>query len=139
MNAQLDSSITASFLESGRTMANAGNVAAVVAGIAVAIVHSSVGRLLFAASMLCWLTGCWFAVRVSIDTALFRQLAGESECSWRRLDELLIDWRFRRTAEDRCVGDRQRSAVALWRGQAVTLAIQLVVLTAAVLWEVTGV
>jgi hypothetical protein len=138
MNAQLDSSMTASFLESGQTLASAGNVAAVVAGVAGATVHLAVVRLLFAASMLCWLVECWFAVRVRIDALLFRQLAGESEGDWRRLDELLINWGFARSSKDSGVSDRGRGAVALWRNQAVTLAIQLATLLGAIVCEVTG-
>ena len=42
MNAQLDSSMTASFLESGQTLASAGNVAAVILGVAGATVHLAI-------------------------------------------------------------------------------------------------
>ena len=96
MNVQVDSSLTASFLESGQMLAKAGNAAAVVAGITGVTVYSDAVRLLLAGSMLCWVFECWFAVRVRIDASLFRQLAGESEGEWRRLDELLIEWGFPR-------------------------------------------
>jgi hypothetical protein len=139
MNVQVESSLTASFLESGQMLAKAGNAAAVIAGITGGIVYSAAVRLLLAGSMLCWLIECWFALRVRIDASLFRQLAGESQGEWRRLDELLVEWGFPRPAEDRSVSDRSRSAVALWRSQAVTLAIQLLSLVAAVLLEAIGI
>jgi hypothetical protein len=139
MNAQLDSSITASFLESGQMLANTGNAGAMVAGIAGVTAHSGFARLLAIGSMLCWLIQCWFAVRVKIDASLFRQLAGQSERSWRRLDELLMEWGFPRTSEDGSLGDRKRGAMTLWRSQAVALAIQLAILAGAVLFEVNGV
>jgi hypothetical protein len=139
MNVQVDSSLTASFLESGQMLAKAGNAGAVVAGITGALVYSAAVRLLLAGSILCWLFECWFAVRVRIDVSLFRQLAGKSQGEWHRLDELLIDWGFPCSAEDRSVTDRSRRAVALWRSQAVTLAIQLFSLVTAVLLEATGI
>jgi hypothetical protein len=138
MNVRVDSSLTASFLESGQMLAHAANVAALVAGVASVTVHSAFVRVLLAGSMLCWLVECWFAVRVTIDASMFRQLAGESEGNWRRLDELLIDWGFPRMPEGRSVGNRSRCAITLWRRQAVTLAIQLATLVAAGILEATG-
>src|ERR1700733_8883941 len=132
MSVQVDSSLTASFLESGQTLAKAGNAAAVVAGITGVTVHSDAVRLLLAGSILCWLFECWFAVRVRIDMSFFRHLAGESESEWGRLDELLIEWGFPRPEEGRSASDRSHGAVALWRGQAITLAIQLASLFASV-------
>jgi hypothetical protein len=139
MNAQLDSSLTASFLESGQMLANVGNAAAVVAGIAGVTVHSAVARLLVTGSISCWLIECWFAVRVKIDASLFRQMTRESEGDWRRLDELLVEWGFPRTPGDRSVDDRRCTAMKLWRSQAVTLVIQLAILATGVLFEVTGI
>jgi hypothetical protein len=136
VNTQLDSSLAASFLESGQILANASNAAAVVAGIAGLTLHSTIARPLLAVSMLCWLIECWFAARVKIDASLFRQLSTESNDNWQQLDELLIDWGFPRTPESRSVGDRSRSAVALWKGQALALAIQLVTLAIVFLYEV---
>jgi hypothetical protein len=75
MNAELDSRVTASFLESGQ-LANASHAAAVVAGFGAVAAHSAVAGFLFSSSMLCWLCECWFAVRVAIDASLFRRLAG---------------------------------------------------------------
>lgn len=135
MSAQLDSNLTASFLESGRTLAGLGNAAAVIAGLGSIAGHSKFGRLLFACSMFCWLAGCWFTVRVRIDAALFRQLAAEPESGWQRLDALLTAWGFLRTPIERSVEDRTRGAIALWRKQAFTLAIHLASLIVALLWE----
>jgi hypothetical protein len=138
MNDQLVSNTTVSFLESGRMLARVSNAAAVVAGVGSVIVHSAI-RLLFAGSMLCWLVEVWFAVRVHIDASLFRQLAGESESSWKRLDELLTSYGYHRPSENCSVSDRASRAMALWRHQVATLAIQLASLAIALLCEVTGI
>jgi hypothetical protein len=138
MNDQLVSNTTASFLESGRMLAPVSNAAAVVAGVGGVTVHSAV-RLLFVGSMLCWLVECWFAVRVHIDASLFRQLAGEPESNWRRLDELLTSYGRHRPSDNGNVSDRACRAMALWRRQIATLVIQLASLGAALLFEVTGI
>src|SRR5207248_2999265 len=74
MNSGLDDSITASFLESGWTLARASHTAALVAGIGSAAAHSTVQRIVFSGSLVWWLVMCWFAVRVTIDASLFRHL-----------------------------------------------------------------
>ena len=138
MNTGLDNRITASFLESGRMLARTSHTAALVAGIGSAAAHSTVPRIVFSGSLLCWLVECWFAVRVAIDASLFQHLAGEPEDQWRRLDELLDCWALRRTAEGRSTADRSRGAIALWRRQAVALTMQVVMVIAAFLLQVTG-
>jgi hypothetical protein len=138
MNSTLDAIIIASFLESGRTLARASHTAALVAGIGSAAAPSTVPRILFSGSLMCWLVECWFAVRVTIDASLFRHLTGDSADGWRRLDQLLKVWRLRGTAEGRSTAERSRGAIALWRMQAVVLAIQLAMLIAAVILQAMG-
>jgi len=138
MNTGLDEHITSIFLESGQTLALISHTAALVAGIGSAAAHSTVPRAMFGGSLVWWLVECWFAVCVAIDASLFRHLAGEREDRWRRLDEFLASWDLRKTAQGRSAADRNRGAMALWRMQAVTLTIQLVMLIAAVLFQVVG-
>lgn len=138
MNTGFDEHITSIFLESGQTLTLISHTAALLAGIGSATAHSTVPRAMFGGSLVWWLVECWFAVRVAIDAWLFRHLAGEPEDRWRRLDELLSGWGLRKTAQDRSAADRRRGAMALWRMQAVTLTIQLVMLIAAVLLQVVG-
>jgi hypothetical protein len=138
MNAELDSRVTASFLESGQILANASHAAAVVAGFGTAAAHSAIAGLLFSSSMLCWLCECWFAVRVAIDASLFRRVADESEDGWRQVDEWMNACGFLRLSEGRSIADRARGAVALWRRQAVALAIQFAILIAAVFVQTEG-
>jgi hypothetical protein len=138
MNASLDDRITLSILESGQMLAWASHAAALVAGIGTAAAHSTVPRLVFGGTLLCWLVECWFAVRVAIDAALFRHLASEGDDRWRRLDELMDKWGLRRTNESRSTAERTRAAIGLWRRQAAALTVQLVMLIAAVLLQAVG-
>jgi hypothetical protein len=138
MNAELDSRVAASFLESGGILANASDVAAVVAGFGTVAAHSAIAGLLFSSSMLCWLCECWFAVRVAIDASLFLRVADESEDGWRQVDEWINAFGFLRAREGRSVADRARGAVALWRRQAVALAIQFAILIAALFVQTEG-
>jgi len=138
MNTGLDEHITSIFLESGQTLALISHTAALVAGIGSAAAYSTVPRAMFGGSLVWWLVECWFAVRVAIDASLFRHLPGEGEDRWRRLDELVAGWGLGKTAQGRSAADRSRGAMALWRRQAVTLTIQLVMLIAAVLLQVVG-
>ena len=132
MSADLESRLTARFLDSGRMLANAGHVAALVAGAGAVAAPSTVGRLAFGSSLLAWTIGCWFAVRVTIDTSLFHLLAEEPEDGWRRLDELLRDSRLRRMPHGRTVADRTAGAIGLGRRQTIALGIQLATLLTAV-------
>lgn len=132
MKPDFECSVTASFLESGRVLANAGHAGAVVAGIGIAFAHAPLVRMVFAASILCWLVECWLAVRVAIDASLFRVLAAESEDGGKKLDELLTGWGFGRHVKARSIPDRGRGALALWRGQVAVLAIELTAIAAGV-------
>lgn len=129
---------TASFLESGRVMANAGHAGAMIAGIGIAFSHTPLVRVIFAAAMLCWLVECWLAVRVAIDASLFRALALEPEDGGRKLDELLSGWGLRRQLTERSMADRSRAALALWRKQAAILAVELAAAVAGALIHVVG-
>jgi hypothetical protein len=135
MSADMDCRLTASFLESGQALVNTGHAAAVIAGLGVVATHSAAVRLLFCGSMVCWVTECWFAVRVTIDASLFRHLACEPEDAWQRLDELRSEWGFRIARETRSAVDRQRGAIALWRRQAKALAVQVTILIAAIAFQ----
>jgi hypothetical protein len=124
---------TASLLDSGRTLAHASHVAAVVAGVGVILAHAAVVRVVCAVSMSCWLAGCYFAVRVAIDASLFRELAGDPSERCRDLNEWL------HSDAERTLADRNRGALALWRWQVVLLVVQLTALAAAVLLRVAGI
>jgi hypothetical protein len=131
MTGDLDSLLTASLLESGSALAQASHVAAVIAGFGGVASHSAAARLVFSSSILCWLAGCWFAVRVAIDAKLFRRLASEPEDAWQRLDELRSDWGFLKPRVGRSVVGRRRAAITLWRRQLISLAMQFAILITA--------
>jgi hypothetical protein len=135
MNSGLDSRVIASFLESGRTMANAGQAAAIVAGFGSIAGHAALPRLLFASSLVCWLAEGCFAARVRLDAALFQHLAEQPEEPWRRVDELVNSLSHRRAGEHRDIEDRRRGALTLWRRQVIALALQFVILISAVFLE----
>src|SRR5260370_20186849 len=82
--------LTASFLDSGRVLANAGNAAAIVAGIGCVVPGPSCSRFVLAGSLLFWFVECWFAVRVAIDSSLFRVMAADTEEAGRQLDAMLV-------------------------------------------------
>ncbi len=131
MKPEFECSVTASFLESGRVLANAGHAGAIVAAFGAAFAHGRGNQMMFAASILCWLVECWVAFRVAIDASLFRALATDPEDGGRMLDELLTGWGLRRNLQPRSLSDRSRAAIGLWRRQAAALAIQLTALAAA--------
>jgi hypothetical protein len=135
MKPKFQCSVTASFLDSGQVLANAGHAAAVVAGVGVALEHSLAVRLLFAFSILCWPVGCYFAVRVAVDRSLFRVLAGDPENGGRLLDELLQSWSFAKGGKERSMEDRSRGALALLRRLAIFVTVQLAALVAGILLQ----
>jgi len=139
MRPDFECGATASVLDSGRTLASASNVAAIVAGISVALVHSKAVQIACTVSMLCWLVGCYFAVRVTIDASLFRQLAANHVEACGDLDEWLRRLGWLRGETDRSLTDRTRAALALWRRQVVLLALQLMALATAILLGVAGI
>jgi len=122
----------------GAVLANTGHAGAVVAGIGSAFTQAPTIQMIFAASILCWLVGCWLAVRVAIDASLFRALAAEPEDGGKKLDELLTGWGLRRNLKERGMADRSRGALGLWRRQVAALAIQLTALAAAIVIQAVG-
>jgi hypothetical protein len=125
MSDNIGCGLTASFLDSGRAIANAGNTAAIVAGIGCIVAGPGYGRWVLAGSLLFWFVECWFAVRVAIDRSLFRVLATDADEGGRQLDAML-------NRAGRPLPDRTRGALALWRKQIAALAIQLAVLAAGI-------
>ncbi len=122
MSDNIGCGLTASFLDSGRVLANAGNAAAIVAGIGSIVSGPSAGRWVMAGSLLIWFVECWFAVRIAIDCSLFRVLAADPDEGGRQLDVML-------NRGGRTLDDRARGALALWRKQIAALAVQLTMLT----------
>jgi type IV secretory pathway TrbD component len=136
MSSDFSCGLTASFLDSGRILANAGNALAIVAGIGCVVAGPSCGRWVLAGSLLVWFVECWFAVRVAIDSSLFRVLAANPEEAGRQLDAML----FRTaTVRERPLADRTRGAMNLWRKQIVALAVQLAALVAGIILKVANI
>ena len=131
MSNDISCGLTASFLDSGRVIANSGNAAAIIAGIGCIITGPTNSRLVLAGSLLLWLVENWFAVRVAIDSSLFRVLAADPEEASRQLDAKL-------NRGGRTLADRTRGALALWRKQIAALAIQLAALAAGIVLRIAN-
>ena len=131
MRAGFDCEVTAGFLESGRTLSNVANAAAIVAAV-------GAGGILLAVSLAAWLVESWFAVRVAIDRSLFRTLAAHPADGADWLDALLVDWKLVKAAKSRSMSDRSRGALRLWRMQAAALTVQLAALAAAIVLRVVN-
>jgi hypothetical protein len=130
MNDEVKPTTVASLLDSGATLANAGNAAAVIAGFGCLFAHSTSARAAFAAAILCWLVQCWLAVRIRIDASLFRMLAEDPGARARQMDELLIAWGLVKRIRERSLDQRCRAALRLWRFQVAAFAIQCCLLAA---------
>ncbi len=128
MRAGFDCHVTAAFLESGRTMSNAANTAALIAGIASI---SGTAHPLLAVSLIAWPLQTWYAVRVAIDRRLFETLATEPAEAAGWLDALLVDWKLHPAAPPRSLTGRSRGALRLLRLQSAALAVQLAALAGA--------
>jgi hypothetical protein len=124
-----DCKVTAGFLESGRTLSNVANAAAIIAGIAYWTL--SINKALLGFSLLAWFIESWFAVRVAIDRSLFRTLAEDPDDGPVWLDALLVDWKLVKAPKSRSMEDRSRGALRLWRLQAAALTVQLAALATA--------
>ena len=131
LRAGFDCEVTAGFLESGRTLSNVANAAAIIAGI-------STSGVLLVVSLAAWLVESWFAVRVAIDRSLFRTLAANPQDGADWLDALLVDWKLVKAATSRSMTDRSRGALRLWRMQAVALTVQLATLAAGIILRVVN-
>lgn len=120
----MSSNITASFLDSGRVLANAANAAAIVAGVGCMMTSPMYSRLALTGSILIWFLQSYYALRVAIDGSLFRLLAADPEEAARQLDNFL----GRSRTPGRSIDDRARGALTLWRRQIVAISLQLTAL-----------
>jgi hypothetical protein len=125
VRAGFDCEVTAGFLESGRTLSNVANAAAIIAAV-------SITGVLCVVSLAAWLVESWFAVRVAIDRSLFRTLAANPQDGADWLDALLLDWKLIPAAKSRSMQDRSRGALRLWRMQAAALTVQLLAMLAGI-------
>lgn len=116
MSEAFDCAATASFLESGKTLAYAANAAALLAGLGCVFGPTTwAARATLFGSLLCWSAQCWFALRVTIDASLFRALSADPDTT--RLDKLLSTWQFKAAPAPRSLSARSVAALALWRRQ----------------------
>jgi hypothetical protein len=135
---EFECGVIASVLDSGRTLAAAGHAAAVIAALGAGFAHTAPVRLAFAASILLWPIGCYLAVRVSLDAALFRAIAADPVQDSSRMDELLGSWGLMRNLKERTLEQRIRGALTLWRRHQAVFAIQLAALIGGVLMQAVG-
>jgi len=132
MSRNIGCAVTSSFLDSGRSIANAANAGAIVAGLGCLWDGRATSRSTLFASVIFWLIECWFAVRVSIDASLFRVLAEDDEEGAQRLDAIL-------DRPGRPIEDRTRGALTLWRKQIAAFALQLATLAAGIALRIANV
>lgn len=114
---------TASLLDAGVTLADAGNAAALAAAIGAWHTRSLVCGL----SLLLWPAMCWYASRTAIDAALFRALAADPDAVGRELDQYL------HKAPGRTLEARIRGAHRLLRRTVILAAAQMGAVIAAAL------
>jgi hypothetical protein len=133
LRAGFDCDVTAGFLESGRTVANVANAAAIVAGVGYWYEGPGASAVGLAVSLVFWAVESWFAVRVAIDRSLFHTLAEEPGEGADWLDALLVDWKMVKSPKSRSMADRSRGALRLWRMQWVALGLQLTALGCAMI------
>jgi hypothetical protein len=130
MKPEFECRVTAAFLDSGKVLCGASHCAALMAAGGLLLSHLLRERVLFAASMACWPVACFLALRVAIDAALFRELAGEASSGWRSFDELLRKWGLLRGSAERTVAERSRGAMKLWKRLIVIVVLQVAILGA---------
>ena len=115
---KMHSRLTFSLVDSGRMIAQAANVAALLAGAGLLLPGQFLSRLMFWSSILCWFTGIWVAARVAMDASLLRALAAEgSGTDGKARDELLVHFQLRGPRPARTITDRSRGAIRLWPWQ----------------------
>ena len=119
--------VTAGFLESGRTVSHAANVAGLVAGLGCWWIRG-LGLIFLFLSAIAWIVQTWFAARVAIDCSLFTTLAGDPENGPAALDAILVHWGVLAQPKPRSLDDRTQGARSLLRKQSLAFAAQLVML-----------
>ena len=119
--------VTAGFLESGRIVSHAANVAGLVAGLGCWWMRG-VGLVFLFLSAIAWIVQTWFAARIAIDRSLFQTLAGDPDSGPAALDSLLVDWGILKQARQRSLDDRSQRARGLLRKQSLAFVVQLVML-----------
>ena len=133
MRPGFDCEVAAGFLESGRTLANVANVAAIVAGVGYWYEGPGWSSIGLAVSLVCWIVESMFAVRVAIDRSLFQTLAKDPEAGGGWLDALLVDWKLAGARKSRNMPERSKAALRLWRIQRSALILQLAALGGAMI------
>jgi hypothetical protein len=131
VNQNFDCEATASMLDSGRVLALASQVAALIA--AISPWNSLAHRVLFAAVLLLWPLVCWLAIRVAIDASLFRAMAKDPDGSARALDTFLTTHGLAPAPSGRPLADRCRGALRLWRRLMFVAALQMILVVTALL------
>jgi hypothetical protein len=124
LSAEFSCKVTAAFLEAGRTLGHAANVAALIAGLGCWWMRG-ISLIFLFLSLIAWTVETWFAVRVSIDRSLFRTLAEHPEDGGEKLDALLVEWRVLKQARPRSLEERSLGARRLLRKQSWAFGAQL--------------
>ena len=136
MKPQLECSLTAGFLRSGRLLANASNCAALIAaGGLFLLTRQLPARVAFAASLLCWPAACYCGLRVSIDARLFRELGRQPEEGAESLDGLLSAWGMGGGQPGRSIAGRAGGAIRWWRRLAAAVAVQLAAMAVGAIFQ----
>jgi hypothetical protein len=135
MNPRFECGVTASFLSSGTSLAIASHCAALIGAVGVLLAHTIAARAVFVAPVLCWPGACYFALRVSIDASLFKELALVPDEGGPALDELLRRHGFAGAPLDRTITERSAGALKLWKRLIAVTAIQIVASLAAIMIE----
>jgi hypothetical protein len=133
MSTRFECRAVASFLDAGRTMANAGHAAATVAGIGLLLPCLNQAKFALAVALVMWAVVCCMAIRVRIDASLFRAMADAPDSDPDRLDMLLAQWGFSSRCRRRTIAERSKGAIRLLRWLAAALILQLGALIAGIL------
>ena len=131
VDSKFDCRATASLLRSGESLALASH-----AGALAAVICAPHARWICVASLLCWAAAVYFAVRVRVDAALFELLAEDATASaLGLLDNFLTRAGLKSKAVARGLDERRTGAIGLWRNLAAAVALQLLLLGAAVVLQ----
>ena len=118
-----DCRATSALLRSGRSVALAGHVAALICAVMRPGAWWALGA---------WCVLVYFAVRVELDARLFEVLADHSP---EALDAWLEDVGLRKNIGPRTLADRRRGAMRLWRGLLMALVVEIVLVAGALVWS----